>query len=94
MCLEKTGNSSECFNALFELNVASFACVFGAVSVCRDMLPAAKISATMLVLVLVFVMVVMVQLWNLSSFTRFFIAVYNILFASLLILHESQVRAN
>eukprot|EP00904_Undaria_pinnatifida_P006557 jgi/Undpi1/3030/HiC_scaffold_14.g06407.m1 len=31
-----------------------------------------------------------VELWNLSSFTRFFIAIYNMLFAALLILHESQ----
>lgn len=58
------------------------------------MLPAPEISVTMLVLVLVLVMVMVVQLWNLSAFTRFFIAVYNILFASLLILHESQVGAN
>lgn len=31
------------------------------------------------------------QLKNLSSFTRFFIAIYNLFFASVLILHESQV---
>ena len=53
------------------------------------MLPA--LPVTMLVLVLV--LGVGVQLWNLSSFTRFFIAIYNIIFASLLILHESQVGA-
>lgn len=55
------------------------------------MLPA--LPVTMLVLVLVLVLGVGVQLWNLSSFTRFFIAIYNIIFASLLILHESQVGA-
>lgn len=42
----------------------------------------------------VLLVVVLVQLWNLSSFTRFFIAIYNMLFAALLILHESQVKAN
>lgn len=30
------------------------------------------------------------ELFNLTSFNRFFIAIYNILFAGLLILHESQ----
>lgn len=31
------------------------------------------------------------QLWNLSSFTRFFIALYNLLFAGVLMLYEGQV---
>lgn len=31
------------------------------------------------------------KLWNLSSFTRFFIALYNLLFAGVLMLYEGQV---
>lgn len=58
------------------------------------MLPAANTSVTMLALVVLVLVAVVLQLWNLSSFTRFFIAIYNILFAAMLILHESQVGAN
>ncbi|CAM9183739.1 unnamed protein product [Laminaria digitata] len=43
-----------------------------------------------LVLGLMMIISSFVELCNLSSFTRFFISIYNILFASLLMLHESQ----
>ncbi|CAM9905959.1 unnamed protein product [Scytosiphon promiscuus] len=43
-----------------------------------------------LVLGVMMIIAAFVELLNLSSFTRFFIALYNILFGGVLILHESQ----
>ncbi|CAM9988650.1 unnamed protein product [Ectocarpus sp. 6 AP-2014] len=43
-----------------------------------------------LALGLMMIIAAFTELWNLSSFTTFFIALYNLLFAGVLILHESQ----